>query len=91
MIKNFLKNSKTLSEFFKYRSIAIFKNKKTSKKSITKANNTFNEKKNRNRIINIIFKNHLLTMQYNINNSRAKTMITLLKDKEIQKYDIFAI
>ena len=36
-------------------------------------------------------KNNLLILQYNINNSRTKTMISLLKDEEVQKYDILTI
>ena len=37
------------------------------------------------------FKNSFLILQYNIINSRTKTMISLLKDKEIQDYDILTI
>ena len=37
------------------------------------------------------FKNNLLILQYNINNNRTKTMISLLKDEKIQKYDILTI
>ena len=36
-------------------------------------------------------KNNLLILQYNINNSRTKTMISLLKNEKVQKYDILTI
>ena len=45
MTKKTLKSRKTLSEFFKNRSIVIFQNKKASKKFMTKANSNFNKKK----------------------------------------------
>ena len=41
--------------------------------------------------MNDTFKNNLLILQYNINNSRTKTMISLLKDEKVQKYDILTI
>ena len=41
--------------------------------------------------MNCTFKNNLLILQYNINNSRTETMISLLKDKKTQEYDILAI
>ena len=41
--------------------------------------------------MNNTFKNNLLILQYNINNSRTITMISILKDKEIQRYDILTI
>ena len=37
------------------------------------------------------FKNNLLILQYNINNNKTKTMILLLKNKKMQKYDILTI
>ena len=43
------------------------------------------------KVINNTFENHFLILQYNINNSRTKTMILLLKNKEIQEYDILTI
>ena len=36
-------------------------------------------------------KNNLLILQYNINNKRTKTMISFLKNKKVQKYDILTI
>ena len=41
--------------------------------------------------MNNTLKNNLLILQYNINNSRTKTMISLLKDKEVQEYNILTI
>ena len=41
--------------------------------------------------MNDTLKNNLLILQYNINNSRTKTMISLLKDEKVQKYDILTI
>ena len=40
--------------------------------------------------MNDTFKNNLLILQYNINN-KTKTMISLLKDEKVQKYDILTI
>ena len=37
------------------------------------------------------FKNNLLILQYNINNNRTKTMISLLENEKVQKYDILTI
>ena len=36
-------------------------------------------------------KNNLLILQYNINNSRTRTMMSLLKDEKMQEYDILTI
>ena len=36
-------------------------------------------------------KNNLLILQYNINNSKTKTMISLLNNEKIQEYDILTI
>ena len=36
-------------------------------------------------------KNNLLILQYNINNNKTKTMISLSKNEKIQKYDILII
>ena len=41
--------------------------------------------------MNDTFKNNLLILQYNINNSKTKTMISLLENEEVQKYDILTI
>ena len=41
--------------------------------------------------MNDTFKNNFLILQYDINNNRTKTMISLLKNKEIQEYDILTI
>ena len=41
--------------------------------------------------MNDTLKNNLLILQYNINNNRTKTMISLLKDEKVQKYDILTI
>ena len=41
--------------------------------------------------MNNTLKNNLLILQYNINNSRTKTMISLLENKKTQKYDILTI
>ena len=37
------------------------------------------------------FKNNLLILQNKIYNNRTKTMISLLRNKEIQNYDILTI
>ena len=36
-------------------------------------------------------KNNLLILQYNINNNRMRTMILLLENEKVQKYDILTI
>ena len=41
--------------------------------------------------MNRTLKDNLLVLQYNINNSRTKTMISLLKKEKVQKYDILTI
>ena len=41
--------------------------------------------------MNNTFKNNLSILQYNINNSKTKTMISHLKNQKIQKYDILTI
>ena len=38
--------------------------------------------------MNVTFKINLLILEYNINNNRTKTMISLLEDEKIQKYAI---
>ena len=41
--------------------------------------------------MSVTLKTNLLILQYNINNSRTETMISLLEDEKIQKYDILTI
>ena len=41
--------------------------------------------------MSVTFKINLLILQYNINNSKTKTMISLFENEEIQKYDILTI
>ena len=41
--------------------------------------------------ISVTFKINLLILQYNINNDRIKTMISLFENKKVQKYDILTI
>ena len=41
--------------------------------------------------MNDTLKNNLSILQYNINNNRTRIMILLLKDKDVQKYDILTI
>ena len=41
--------------------------------------------------MNNTLKNKFLILQYNINNSRTRTMISLLKHKKNQRYNILTI
>ena len=41
--------------------------------------------------MSVTLKINLLILQYNINNSRTETMISLFENRKIQKYDILTI